>query len=177
MGCRVTVFANILRCLGLHLRTEQIPQNLKQHVMVDITDRTTYDELRTKLLQYERSNQTWSAGNILGSLSPRSNHKHKQQTLSRTNANRKEKVIKRAIVTIFIQRASVIGNSSHSSSSSSRSSSSSSSIFNTSMSIIVTTTATILLEVCQPPCFFLCSLYRTINKGGQEASHGPLGFL
>ena len=35
-----------------------IPQNLKQHVMVDITDRTTYDELRTKLLQYERSNQT-----------------------------------------------------------------------------------------------------------------------
>eukprot|EP00439_Symbiodinium_sp_Y106_P064923 s4869_g10.t1 len=46
-----------------------IPQNLKQHVMVDITDRTTYDELRTKLLQYERSNQTWSAENILGSLS------------------------------------------------------------------------------------------------------------
>ena len=46
-----------------------IPQNLKQHVMVDITDRTTYDELRTKLLQYERSNQTWSAENILGALS------------------------------------------------------------------------------------------------------------
>ena len=46
-----------------------IPQNLKQHVMVDITDRATYDELRTKLLQYERSNQTWSAENILGSLS------------------------------------------------------------------------------------------------------------
>ena len=46
-----------------------VPQNLKQHVMVDITDRTTYDELRTKLPQYERSNQTWSAENILGSLS------------------------------------------------------------------------------------------------------------
>ena len=66
-----------------------IPQNLKQHVMVDITDRTTYDELRTKLLQYERSNQTWSAENILGSLSvpDPTTHTHKQQALSRTNTN------------------------------------------------------------------------------------------
>ena len=31
--------------------------------------RDVKDELRTKLLQYERSNQTWSAENILGSLS------------------------------------------------------------------------------------------------------------
>ena len=32
-----------------------IPQNLKQHIMVDISEKTTYAELRTKLLQYERS--------------------------------------------------------------------------------------------------------------------------
>ena len=46
-----------------------IPQNRKQHIMVDISEKTTYAELRTKLLPYERSNQTWSAENILGSLS------------------------------------------------------------------------------------------------------------
>ena len=46
-----------------------IPQNLKQHIMVGITEKTSYNDLRTKLLQYERSNQTWSAENILGSLS------------------------------------------------------------------------------------------------------------
>ena len=28
-------------------------QNLKQHIMVDTNDRTTYAELRMKLLQYE----------------------------------------------------------------------------------------------------------------------------
>ena len=33
-----------------------IPQSLKQHIMVDISEKTTYAELRTKLLQYERSN-------------------------------------------------------------------------------------------------------------------------
>ena len=42
-----------------------IPQQLKQHIMVDS---------RTKLLQYERSNQTWSAENILGSLSVQPHH-------------------------------------------------------------------------------------------------------
>ena len=47
---------------------------LRQHVLVDINDRTTYQELRSKLLQYERSNQTWSAENILGSLSVQSHH-------------------------------------------------------------------------------------------------------
>ena len=51
-----------------------IPQQLRQHVMVDINDRTTYLDLRSKLLQYERSNQTWSAENILGSLSVQSHH-------------------------------------------------------------------------------------------------------
>ena len=51
-----------------------IPLQLRQHVMVDINDRTTYQELRSKLLQYERSNQTWSAENILGSLSVQSHH-------------------------------------------------------------------------------------------------------
>ena len=48
---------------------KRIPQNLKQHIMVDISEKTTYTGLRTKLLQYERSNRTWSAENILGSLS------------------------------------------------------------------------------------------------------------
>ena len=51
-----------------------IPQQLRQHVMVDINDRATYMDLRTKLLQYERSNQTWSAENILGSLSVQPHH-------------------------------------------------------------------------------------------------------
>ena len=51
-----------------------IPQQLRQHVMVDISDRATYLDLRTKLLQYERSNQTWSAENVLGSLSVQSYH-------------------------------------------------------------------------------------------------------
>ena len=46
-----------------------VPQSLKQHIMVDISEKTTYPELGTKLLQYERSNQTWSAENTLGSLS------------------------------------------------------------------------------------------------------------
>ena len=32
-----------------------IPQNLKQYIMADISEKTTYAELRTKLLQYERS--------------------------------------------------------------------------------------------------------------------------
>ena len=57
-----------------------IPQNLKQHVMVDITDRTTYDELRTKLLQYERSKSNMVSREHFGSTEcPRSNHTHKQQ--------------------------------------------------------------------------------------------------
>ena len=51
-----------------------IPQQLRQHVMVDINDRTTYLDLRSKLLQSERSVQTWSAENILGSLSVQSHH-------------------------------------------------------------------------------------------------------
>ena len=61
-----------------------IPQNLKQHVMVDITDRTTYDELRTKLLQQPNMVSREPFGII---ECPRSNHTHKQQALSRTNAN------------------------------------------------------------------------------------------
>ena len=45
-----------------------LPQELRRHILVDITDRTTYSELRMKLW-YEGSNQTRSAENILGSLS------------------------------------------------------------------------------------------------------------
>ena len=33
--------------------------------MVGINEKTSYNDLRTKLLQYERSNQTWFAENIL----------------------------------------------------------------------------------------------------------------
>ena len=58
--------------------TKGIPQNLKQPIMVDIKDRTTYADLRMtmKLSQYGRSNQTWSAENILGSLSVQSPNTH-----------------------------------------------------------------------------------------------------
>ena len=68
-----------------HLK--RIPQELRRHILVDITDRTTYSELRMKLLQYERSNQKWSVENILGSLSVQCSEyfKQSQQRVSKSH--------------------------------------------------------------------------------------------
>ena len=46
-----------------------IPQELRRHMLVDMTGTTSYAEVRARLLEYERSIQTWSAENILTSLS------------------------------------------------------------------------------------------------------------
>ena len=46
-----------------------IPSDLRRHMLVDMTASTTYSEVRARLLEYERSSQTWSAEHILSSLS------------------------------------------------------------------------------------------------------------
>ena len=45
-----------------------IPQELRRHMLVDMSGTTSYAEVRARLLEYERSIQTWSAENILTSL-------------------------------------------------------------------------------------------------------------
>ena len=46
-----------------------IPQELRRHLLVDMTGSATYAEVRSRLLEYEKRSQTWSAENILSSLS------------------------------------------------------------------------------------------------------------
>ena len=56
-----------------------IPNDLKRTLLFDMHDKTTYEQMRSRLLAYERSSQTWSAENILSSLSVQSDHtKHKE---------------------------------------------------------------------------------------------------
>ena len=56
-----------------------IPNDLKRTLLFDMDDKTTYEQMRSRLLEDERSNQTWSAENILSSLSVQSDHtKHKE---------------------------------------------------------------------------------------------------
>ena len=56
-----------------------IPNDLKRTLLFDMDDKTTYEQMRSRLLEYERSSQTWSAENILSSLSVQSDHtKHKE---------------------------------------------------------------------------------------------------
>ena len=56
-----------------------IPNDLKRTLLFDMDDKTTYEQMRARLLEYERSSQTWSAENILSSLSVQSDHtKHKE---------------------------------------------------------------------------------------------------
>ena len=56
-----------------------IPNDLKRTLLFDMDDKTTYEQLRARLLEYERSSQTWSAENILSSLSVQNDHaKHKE---------------------------------------------------------------------------------------------------
>ena len=42
-----------------------MPNDLKRTLLFDMDDKTTYEQLRARLLEYERSSQTWSAENIL----------------------------------------------------------------------------------------------------------------
>ena len=46
-----------------------IPNDLRRALMLELDDKTTYDQMRARLLAYERSSQTWSAENILSGLS------------------------------------------------------------------------------------------------------------
>ena len=55
-----------------------IPNDLKRTLLFDMDDKTTYEQMRSRLLEYERSSQTWSAENILSSLSVQSHTKHKE---------------------------------------------------------------------------------------------------
>ena len=56
-----------------------MPNDLKRTLLFDMDDKTTYEQLRARLLEYERSSQTWSAKNILSSLSVQNDHaKHKE---------------------------------------------------------------------------------------------------
>ena len=51
-----------------------MPNDLKRTPLFDMDDKTTYEQLRARLLEYERSSQTWSAENILSSLSVQNDH-------------------------------------------------------------------------------------------------------
>ena len=42
-----------------------IPPELRRHLMVDMSDKTTYQEMRARLLQYEQSSQTWSEYTVI----------------------------------------------------------------------------------------------------------------
>ena len=58
---------------------EGIPNGLKRTLLFDMDDKTTYEQMRARLLEYERSSQTWSAENILSSLSVQNDRmKHKE---------------------------------------------------------------------------------------------------
>ena len=45
-----------------------IPNDLKRTLLFDMNGKTTYEQMRSRLLEYETSSQTWSAENILNSL-------------------------------------------------------------------------------------------------------------
>ena len=45
-----------------------IPNDLRRSLMLEMDDKTMYDQMRSRLLAYERSSQTWSAENILSGL-------------------------------------------------------------------------------------------------------------
>ena len=46
-----------------------IPNDRRRSLVLEMDDKTTYDQMRSRLLAYERSSQTWSAQNILSGLS------------------------------------------------------------------------------------------------------------
>ena len=56
-----------------------IPNDLKRTLLFDMDDKTTYEQMRSRLLEYERSSQTWSAENILSSLSVQSDHTKRKE--------------------------------------------------------------------------------------------------
>ena len=62
-----------------------VPNDLKRTLLFDMGDKTTYEQMRARLLEYERSSQTWSAENILSSLSV--------QTIMRSTKNIKDRFL------------------------------------------------------------------------------------
>ena len=56
-----------------------IPNDLQRTLLFDMDDTTTYEQLRARLLEYERSSQTWSAENILTSLSVQNDHAKRKE--------------------------------------------------------------------------------------------------
>ena len=56
-----------------------IPNDLKRTLLFDMDDKTTYEHMRSRSLAYERSSHTWSAENILSSLSVQSDHTKRKE--------------------------------------------------------------------------------------------------
>ena len=52
-----------------------LPNELRKHILVGLRPDTKYEEIRTKLLEHERSTQSWNAENILQSSSMDSMYK------------------------------------------------------------------------------------------------------
>ena len=52
-----------------------LPNELRKHILVGLRPDTKYEEIRTRLLEYERSTQSWNAENILQSFSMDSMYK------------------------------------------------------------------------------------------------------
>ena len=68
-----------------------IPNDLKRTLLSDMDDKTTYERMRARLLEYERSSQTWSAENILSSLSVQNDHAKHKEDQGRIRRMEKEK--------------------------------------------------------------------------------------
>ena len=53
-----------------------LPNELRNHILVGLSPTTSYTDIRRKLLEYERSTQSWNAENILQSFSMEGPTKH-----------------------------------------------------------------------------------------------------